>query len=169
VYVNSQLDIFFAGSTYLQLLLASMNFWRFSLASTTSFVTSSSFPKISSTTYAVWVVSFSSVLCVSCFVIPCALGNSPITLSASFCNSSNFYTIFFCSTCIFSTSLYICLFASMFVIRSVGGRVLMPSLYFLGLLLFSSYSISDLLQLHIHHELCPNMRTLVAQPRTLLV
>jgi hypothetical protein len=59
----------------------SMNFWEASLVAATSFVTSSSFPKISSTTCIVRVVIFSFISCGAFFVVPFLVANSMITLS----------------------------------------------------------------------------------------
>jgi hypothetical protein len=84
------------------LLHASMKFWKVSLTTATFFVTSASFPKISSTTYVVSVVSFSSVSCVSFFVMPYTVSNFPLILSDSFCKGSNLCAIFCFSARIFS-------------------------------------------------------------------
>jgi hypothetical protein len=107
-----------------------MNFWRFSLIVATSFFNSTSFSKISSTTYAIRVMSFSSLSCVALFTIPCAATNSPMTMSASSYRGTNHCARVFCSSLICSISFYDCIFTEMVVMHSDCCGVLIFSVAF---------------------------------------
>jgi hypothetical protein len=133
----------------------SIGIWRVSLVACTSSMTFSSLLKISSTVFADKVVSFSFVSCVSCFVVPCMVANSPITQSASSCKDSIFCSILFYSSFICYTSAYNCFLAKIVVICLIC---------LVGLLLCAPYFILNLLQLWVHYELGPNMDALVAHP-----
>jgi hypothetical protein len=104
-----------------------MTFLRASIVVATSFLTSPFCSKISSTTYAVKVMSFSSLSCAACFTVLCATANSPITVSASSYNSTNHCWRTFCCSLICFIPVYDCLLARMAFMRSTGGSVLMFS------------------------------------------
>jgi hypothetical protein len=114
----------------------------------TSFLTSTSCSKISSTTYVVRVVSFSSLLCASCFTLPCATANSPIILNvSSYSNTNQCRRIFFWS-CIFSISLYDYLCASMVIMDSTGGNILMFSKAFYAFY-YASLNLASMVFIYI--------------------
>jgi hypothetical protein len=104
-----------------------MKFWEVYFDVATFFLIFSSWSKISPMTYVVRVISFSSLSCIVCFILPCEAANSPMTLISSSCNETKHCWRILCWSLIFSISLYDFLCANMVVMHSVGGNILMFS------------------------------------------
>jgi hypothetical protein len=93
----------------------------------TSFLTFDSCSKISSTTGTIKVVSFSSFLFATFFIVLFTDTNSPITLSASSCSGTNYCWRILCCSLIWFISVYDFLLTRMATMCSYGGGVLMFS------------------------------------------